>query len=321
MDPVFIAAAVGVVAYVLVVACIPKHYLSKADAYQRSMLQQLEDQAQGTSGLRDDSSVLREAIENSGVLSRAFLMLPGAKSAYPKLVRAGMSGSLEKITLAGIVVFLCLVLLFRGLSFYSVPLAVIATWMIMGMYVVMKLKKRSEQFMLLFPDALEMIVRSIRSGYPMNAAIRMVADNMQAPLSDEFRQVADETTYGSSLIESLQRMSKRIDQADVHFFVIVLTVQQEVGGNLAEVLSNLASIIRKRRHLVMKVRALTSEGRATAWILGLLPVFVFSMIYMTSPNHLKPLFETGMGRMILATAVGILFLGGMIIRSMVRVKV
>ena len=149
----------------------------------------------------------------------------------------------------------------------------------------------------------------------------MVAENMQPPVSKEFKQVADETAYGSSLIESLTRLSKRIDEPDVRFFVVMLTVQQDVGGNLSESLSNLSSIIRKRRQLRMKVRAMTSEGRATAYVLGSMPPVLFGIIYMIQPRHLEPLFVTHTGNIMLGIAVGILAFGAAVIWRLVTPEI
>jgi tight adherence protein B len=181
--------------------------------------------------------------------------------------------------------------------------------------------KRNNAFLNSFPDALDMIVRSVRSGYPMNSAVRMVADNMQPPVSTEFKQLADEIAYGSTLIEALQRLSQRIDEPDLHFFVVVLTVQQDIGGNLSEVLNNLAGIIRKRKHLRMKIKALSSEGRTTAWVLGSMPFVEAALISTVSPNHLAPLFNTELGHTMLGITIGVVALGAFVVTRMVNIKV
>ena len=166
-----------------------------------------------------------------------------------------------------------------------------------------------------------MIVRSVRSGYPMNAALRMVSENVQPPVSNEFKQVADEIAYGSTLIEALQRLSQRIDEQDVRFFVVVLSVQQEVGGNISEVLGNLSSLIRKRKYLRMKVKALASEGIATGWVLGSMPVVMALLLSWITPGYLSPLFDTQLGHTVLGITVGVAAMGILIVRQMINMKV
>jgi tight adherence protein B len=312
---------VGIVCYVLAIAIIPKRLLTDASR-TRSQLDKLERESLGQYMPSDDSvSVLRNTMEQSNPVTRAFLSLPGAQLLWPRLMKAGLSKSLDTYFLALLAILVGLIFLFRHMAIPGVLLAIGLTCLAGWMYINRRIDKRNQAFLEQFPEALDMIVRSVKSGYPLGASIRIVADNMSAPLSSEFRIVADETSYGSSLVEALQRLSQRIDEPDIRFFVVVLAVQQEVGGNLAEVLTNLSGIIRKRKHLRLKIRALTSEGRATAWVLGLLPVFEFAAIYYIAPKHLEPLFYTTQGNIILASAVAIVLLGAFIVRQMINMEI
>ena len=144
---------------------------------------------------------------------------------------------------------------------------------------------------------------------------------MEDPVGPEFKQVINEVSYGRPLVEALRRLAKRIDEPDVHFFVVVLSVQQETGGNLAEILSNLSNVVRGRKKLTQKIRAMTSEGRATAWILGSLPVIQFGAIFATSPDYLEPLFTTFMGNILLAVAFGMVAFAVWIITKMIDVDI
>lgn len=321
MEPIVLAVLVGLAAYMAIVAVIPRRFFSDGDDYTRNMLAQLEREGIEKLSVVSGGDILRKPVMNLTFLTRLFLTFPGAKSIYPRLLKAGLAGNMDTFVIVLLLVFVLLVFAFRGFGFWGVLLALGVIYLGAHFYIRRLLSKRNEAFINLFPDALDMVVRSVRSGYPLNAAVRMVAENMQPPVSTEFKQVADETAYGSSLIDALTRLSQRIDEPDIRFFVIVLAVQQEVGGNLAEVLSNLSSIIRKRRHLRMKIRALTSEGRASAWVLGSLPLFVFTVIYAVSPHHLDPLFETPLGRVILAAAVGIVGLGAFIVSRLINIRV
>ncbi len=321
MEPVIVAVLVGIAVYVFEIALIPKSILSRMTPYTRAMLRRLEAENAGIKAVGGDlDSVLREHIQKSTLLTRVFFTLPGSKAVYPQMMKAGLTNYVDTFFIVCLVVLLLLVYLLKSMGLWSVLAAGIVTYLAALWYIRRRIYKRNEAFLLAFPDALDMIVRSVRSGYPLNAAVRMVAENMQPPVSTEFKQVADETAYGSPLIDALQRLSMRVDEPDIHFFVVVLTVQQEVGGNLAEVLSNLSTIIRKRKHLRLKVRALTSEGRATTWVLSALPVFVATAIYYTTPSHLTPFITSPLGNMMLALAIGIVLLGVGIVRKMVNFK-
>lgn len=319
MIPLVISLVTCVLVYMLVIALIPKRLMNETTT--RGMMKKLEKES-GTSGApRDAGALFREQVNRSTIISRLFFALPGSEMLYPRLLKAGLNNAIDKFLLFCVLAFLSLgFLMYKGgLWAWIAALAITAlgAWK----YINRRIEKRNHAFLNLFPDALDMIVRSVRSGYPLNAAVKMVAENMEAPLSNEFRQVSDETNYGSSLIGALQRLAQRIDEPDIHFFVVTLAVQQEVGGNLTEVLSNLSGIIRKRKHLRMKLRALTSEGRATAWVLGLLPLFEFCAIYFVAPTHLTPLFTTHLGNMILASAIGIVLFGLLIVRKMINIEV
>lgn len=322
MNPILLSLMLGIGIYVLIVALIPKKILAGRN-YTRSMVSRMKQEAQETSVSEDEESLdsWQEKMEDSNLLSRVFLTLPGSKAMYPKLEKAGISNELDKFLLLCILLMFIIAWALHGQGWVSIPIAVFAVVVIAWLYVNRIVRKRNARFLNDFPDALDMIVRSVKSGYPLNAAVRMVAENMEDPVSSEFKQVADETAYGSSLVDALSRLANRIDEPDTHFFVVVLSVQQEVGGNLAEVLSNLSGIIRKRKYLRMKVKAITSEGRATAWVLGLLPVFVFIAIHYMSPKHLEPLFTTDVGHMLSAFAVGIVLLGAVIVSKMCNIEV
>ncbi len=320
MPPVIFAVLVGIAVYAVVIALIPRHILADTTTYTRQMLQKLAKD-RPIEEVEDNLSVLRSQTETKGMLATLFYTMPLANAARPRLLRAGLATQVGPFFLACVGVFIVTLYLARGLGIVAFVAAFVMAYLFAFWYIRRRIHKRNITFLNNFPDALDMIVRSVRSGYPLNSAIRMVAENSQPPVSTEFRQVADEIAYGSSLIEALQRMSYRIDEQDVRFFVVVLSVQQDVGGNLSEVLNNLSGIIRKRKYLRMKIRALASEGRATAWVLGSMPFAEAGLILMVSPDHLTPLFNTHMGHMILGLTIGIVSLGIFIVRQMINIKV
>jgi tight adherence protein B len=183
------------------------------------------------------------------------------------------------------------------------------------------LAKRNREFIDQFPDALEIIVRSVRSGFPFSVALQMLAENSRDPIRSQFQQVVEEVALGRSLQQALARLAGRINEPDVRFFVVVIGVQQETGGNLAEIIGNLATIIRKRKQLRHKIKALTAEGKATGWVLGLLPVVVFVLLYVLQPHYLDPFFNDSLGQMLFGGAIFLLLVCFLIVRQMIKVDI
>lgn len=322
MEPVVIAVMVSVAVFCVILALLPKKS-AKSTEYTKQMLQALEGEAVAAAPLvaAGDSSILKGGSLTSTLVTRAFFALPGAKKLYPLMMKAGIGDQVERFFIVQLAIFALFMFMFRAHGIVGIILSLMLAYIIAIWRVKRRINARNTAFLAAFPDALDMIVRSVRSGYPLSGSIRMVAENTQAPVSTEFKQVADETSYGSNLIEALMRMTQRIDEPDVRFFVVMLTVQQDVGGNLSESLSNLSSILRKRRHLRMKIKAMTSEGRATAYVLGSMPLVTFGLIYAVRPDHLMPLFNTDTGNMMFAFALGILALGATITWRMVHPEV
>jgi len=178
-------------------------------------------------------------------------------------------------------------------------------------------KKMQDQF----PVALDVFVRGLRAGHPVAAALDLLTVEMPDPIGSQFGMVVDEVTYGADLRDALQTMAERWDSADMRMFVVSLAVQAETGGNLAEVLDNLAKVIRERQSLMLKVRALSSEGRMTAVVLTALPILAFIMLFTLNPRFYLDVaddraFVPGFVSLILLYIVGFVT-----IRRMVDIKV
>ena len=178
-------------------------------------------------------------------------------------------------------------------------------------------KKMQEQF----PVALDVFVRGLRAGHPIAAALELLTVEMPDPIGLEFGLAVDEVTYGAELRDALQTMAERWDLDDIRMFVVSLSVQNETGGNLAEILENLSQVIRERASLRMKVRALSSEGRMTAVMLTVLPILTFVALFLLNPRFFldvanDPFFVPGF------LALGLLYLIGFVtIRRMIDLKV
>ena len=151
--------------------------------------------------------------------------------------------------------------------------------------------RRQKAFGAQFPDALDMIVRSLRAGHPTPIALTMVAREMQDPIGSEFGIVVDEITYGADLETALRNLYVRIGQDDLPLFVTAVAIQGSTGGNLGEILENLSDVIRQRFKMRRKIRALAAEGRASALILSSLPIAMFLIIQLVSPDFYASVWD------------------------------
>ncbi|MER8826450.1 type II secretion system F family protein [Mesorhizobium sp. M0938] len=145
--------------------------------------------------------------------------------------------------------------------------------------------KRIQKFAKQLPDALDMIVRSLRAGHPASVAIGLVAREMPDPLGTEFGIVSDEITFGLSIEQAVRKLSQRVGFEGLHLVSVSLSIQAKTGGNLTEILHNLSSVLRERQKLRMKIRALSSEGRVSAWIISLFPVAMFLILQILAPAY------------------------------------
>lgn len=172
-----------------------------------------------------------------------------------------------------------------------------------------------------FPVALDVFVRALRAGHPVASAIDLLTREMEDPIGSEFGLVSDEISYGAELTDALTDMAERWDLEDIRMFVVSLSVQNETGGSLAEILEKLAFVIRARHSLYMKVRALSSEGRMTGWMLTILPVGAFIGMFLVNPGFYLSVAGDGMFLLGAATLMVMYIMGFIMIRKMVDIKV
>jgi tight adherence protein B len=180
------------------------------------------------------------------------------------------------------------------------------------------IKMRQKKFMNQFADAIDVIVRGVKSGLPLNECLRVIARESPQPLGAEFQIVCDAIAMGVTLDQALNRMYQRTPIQEVNFFNIVLAIQQKAGGNLSEALGNLSGVLRSRKLLREKIKALSSEAKASAMIIGSLPVVVMVLVYMTTPAYITTLFTEDLGHLILLIAAGLMGAGIYIMRSMIN---
>jgi tight adherence protein B len=152
------------------------------------------------------------------------------------------------------------------------------------------INQRVARFTASFPDAIELLVRGLRSGLPVTETIGVVAKEIGGPVGEEFQKVVDRIKIGQTMEDALQESAKRMETPEFKFFCITLAIQRETGGNLAETLSNLADVLRKRGQMKLKIKAMSSESKASAYIVGSLPFIVFGLVYSVNPNYVAGFF-------------------------------
>ncbi|KPF44393.1 type II secretion system F family protein [Rhizobium sp. AAP43] len=180
------------------------------------------------------------------------------------------------------------------------------------------IKRRQKQFLEEFPNALDVMVRSIRSGLPLNDAIRMISADGQEPVKTEFRRVVESQQLGLGVPDAVARMHQSMPLPEVSFFAIVVAIQGQAGGNLSEALSNLSRVLRDRKKMKAKVQALSMEAKASAAIIGALPFIVALLVYLTSPEYIMVLFTDPRGHLILGGSAVWMSIGLLVMRNMIN---
>ena len=247
----------------------------------------------------------------------------------PALLRKRLEMTGKNITLAkyasitaGIVAALMVLLMFKGapflLSFFiGLFVGIGAPHFVVGKMIIRRINK----FNASFPDAIERMVRGLRSGLPISETMGIVASEIPDPVGMEFRTVVDKMKIGRTMEAALQDTADRLGTAEFQFFVITLAIQRETGGNLAETLSNLADVLRKRAQMKLKIRAMSSESKASAYIVGALPFTVFGLVWMVNPKYIGGFFTDP--RLMIAGVCGMIWMGigGFIMAKMVNFEV
>jgi tight adherence protein B len=182
-------------------------------------------------------------------------------------------------------------------------------------------RRRQKRFGAQFPDALDTIVRSLRAGHPVPIAVSMVGREMPDPIGTEFGIVSDEITYGADLETAMRNLYGRIGSDDLPLFVTAVGIQSSTGGNLGEVLENLSGVIRQRFKMRRKIRALAAEGRASAMILSALPIGLFIVVQVTSPDFYASVWHENLTKLLLGGAACWMLIGNMIMFKMVNFKI
>jgi tight adherence protein B len=184
-----------------------------------------------------------------------------------------------------------------------------------------RINRRTRKFVVLLPEALDLIVRGIRSGLPASEALKTIADEIGDPVGTEFQRVIDEMRIGVALDEAMWAAARRLGIAEFNFMVISLSIQQETGGNLAEILEKLSDMVRRREQMRLKVKAMSSEARASAMNIGSLPFIMCGVISFVNPNYMNVLFTDPRGWVMIGIGLTSLLIGLAVMAKMIKFEI
>ncbi|MEL6435727.1 MAG: type II secretion system F family protein [Pseudomonadota bacterium] len=211
---------------------------------------------------------------------------------------------------------------FIGMPLYLVPGVFFAGAFGLPRWIVSMLRKRRmAKFMDEFPNSLDIIVRAIKSGLPLNDGLRLIAAEAKEPVRSEFRRIVESQQLGLSTPEACARMYESMPLSEANFFAIVIQIQAQAGGNLSEALGNLSKVLRARKTMKSKIAAMSMEAKASAGIIGSLPPVVVLLIYLSSPGYIITLFTTDTGLLILGVSAVWMSIGVFVMRQMINFEV
>jgi tight adherence protein B len=179
-------------------------------------------------------------------------------------------------------------------------------------------KRRENKFLLALPDAVDVIVRGIKSGLPLLDSMKMVAAEGQEPVKSEFKAIVDTQAIGLPLGEACAKLYERMPLPEANFFGIVIAIQQKAGGNLSEALGNLSKVLRERKKMKNKIQAMSMEAKASAAIIGSLPPAVMAIVWITSPSYIELLWTHPTGQLMLLASATWMFMGVMVMKKMIN---
>jgi tight adherence protein B len=179
-------------------------------------------------------------------------------------------------------------------------------------------KRREKKFLEHFPDAVDVIVRGIKAGLPLLDSLKIITMDAQEPIKSEFKSIVETQTIGMPIGEACGKLYERMPLPEANFFGIVISIQQKAGGNLSEALGNLSRVLRDRKKMKAKIQAMSMEAKASASIIGALPICVGTLVYLTSPDYISLLWTADLGRIMIACCACWMALGVFVMKQMIN---
>jgi tight adherence protein B len=271
-----------------------------------------------------DSSVLKERLLSElSPFERMAMSLPRVRAIDAMIVQSGVRWTIKKLlslTLAAGLLSLIGIRLLHQPWFITLGVTLLGA-ALPFMYVAYRRNKRLQKIEQQLPDALDLLARGLRAGHAFSSTLKMAGEEMPEPIGSEFRVTHDEINFGVSQEQALSNLSERVPITDLRYFVVAVLIQRESGGNLTEILGNLSRLIRDRLKLFARIRVLSSEGRLSAWILGIMPFALAGIMHLTNPEFIGKLWTDPIGISIVQYMLVLMAFGVVIMRKIIRIRV
>lgn len=289
--------------------------------HKKRLERMLHTTAGGTVKTTSIESLRKQDPSTATPLGRMLAPLASVEKLKQRIERAGLRTTPQRFlgTVSALTLGTALLCILLGMM----PLLALLVGIIVGVggphfSISHKIKKRQVAFLKLFPEGIDLIVRGLRAGLPVAESFNTVAREIPEPVAGVFSTISQQTALGLPMEHALASTAEKLDMTEFNFFVTTIILQRETGGNLGEVLSNLGEVLRDRQIMKLKITALSSEARASAYIVGALPFVVFAALSAIAPTYLDPLYDDYRGNMAVGMAFGMMFFGGFIMKRMTQ---
>lgn len=318
---------ISVLVFIAVVLLLESLYLMW-NSYRGTDAKKLRQRLQSIAGANDNvaqAQLLKQrTLSEVPILQRMLQGLPKAQGLQSVIYQAGLGWPVSRLLLSsaalGTTGFMLVYMIARQpMLFGLVAFGILAA--MPPFYVYRKRSQRLLKLELQLPEAIDLMVRALRSGHAFSSGLQMVGEELPEPIAGEFRIVHDEVNFGVSLQQALMNLSERIPITDLRYFVVAVLIQRESGGNLTEVLGNLSRLIRERLKLLAKVRVLSSEGRLSAWVLVIMPFALAGVMNLVNPGFMSPLWTDPIGIAIIEYMLTLMAFGVLIMRKIIKIRV
>lgn len=269
------------------------------------------------------SLLRRRYLERLSPLERRLEALPGMSALRRTVEQAGIDRPAHRFVLLGAATGIATMLggMILGGGWVSSLVFGVIAFVAPFLHLLVRRTKRISEIESRLPEAIDIIKRSVRAGHPFIAAIKLVGDDMEGPIAEEFAATAADFAYGNDPRAALLSLVSRVPSMTLMGFVTAVLIQRDTGGNLAEILENISQVIRGRYRFQRKIRTLSAEGRVSAWVLTLVPFGLAGVLYLTSPDYLTILFDSERGLAMLATSGVLMLLGIIWMRKIIRIEI
>lgn len=321
-DPVVLFILLVFAAMFLLMQGVAGTAFGTSGRMRRRMRRRINELVAAPSG--EAPSLLRQRyLERLTPLGRRLESLPGMPALRRVVEQAGLDQPAHRFALQGLVLAaLAFVLsLATGVGPLGSLGAAVTTAALPFLRLAVKRSKRIAAVEEALPDAIDMIKRSVRAGHPFISAIKLVGEDMEGPIGQEFAATAADFAYGSDPRAALLGLVGRVPSAPLMGFVTAVLIQRETGGNLAEILENITQVIRGRQRFTRKIRTLSAEGRVSAWVLTMVPIVLAALLHITSPAYLPVLFEHPRGMTMVAACAALMVIGVLWMRKIIRIEI